>query len=101
MEIYTAFYCELQRNIDQMIQLIFFKYFWTNANKPAWDDEEFEASEIPRLRASEISRLECQQVTFILFELSEREIRKIRNVHLDKHRTFIKHKVKFNAVITC
>ena len=30
-----SFYCELQKSLDRMIQVIFFKHFWTNVSKLA------------------------------------------------------------------
>ena len=30
-----SFYCELQRSVDRMIQVICFKHFWTNVSKLA------------------------------------------------------------------
>ena len=35
MKICAAFYCELQRNLNRMIEVICFKYFWTNVSKLA------------------------------------------------------------------
>ena len=35
MKICAAFYCELQRSLDRMIQIICFKHFWTNVSKLA------------------------------------------------------------------
>ena len=49
MKLYTAFYCELQRSIDQMIKLIF--QVFLDKCKQACKGvhyEEFEASEISK-----------------------------------------------------
>ena len=35
MKICAAFYCELQRSLDRMTQVICFKHFWTNVSKLA------------------------------------------------------------------
>ena len=55
--IFISFYCELQRSLVRMTEVICFKHFWTNVSKLAGiHDKEFEPTEASKISRSSVNK---------------------------------------------